>query len=492
MTDAHPTQPSLGRSLPWLGVGTAARVTFQAVLPLALVRLLHLGPYGAWEICYTCVAVLTPLATLGLRNAYIQYLSGETDAQRRGAEFRAVAIATGVGASLITLMALAATPWVARVLLDGDPAYRRVLQLSLLMIPPGALSTVALGYWQADHAFKRYGIRTVLTVLADATALGLALATGPTLLRVVTALLIARTVVGLGLVAEVWRAAPARRVAFHVVPPYILYGTPMVAAGMLLWLTKLGDRFILAAYRPIEDVGMYALLFNIAALAMLPVLPLHAYAYPAFATLARAEDTAGFRAAVTDALLLFHTLAIPITCGVALLTRPVLPLLGAEAPGGALLPTLMAYLLCGSYVYSIISVVRYVTATRSSTSRLALINLAATAANIGANFVLIPRWGMLGAGVATAGSMSMLLALLLLDLRAHLTVRDVFPLRDLAAPLAAAGAMSYAVVLLRPHTATWWSLVGIVGLGAAVYACGLLAISPAMRARARAYRRAAP
>jgi len=283
------------------------------------------------------------------------------------------------------------------------------------------------------------------------------------------------------MIGMILRGFPRGRMDFSVIRPFLAFGLPLLAANLLLWLIKLADRFVLADARPLEEVGVYALLFNVANVVFMVALPFQAFIYPSLAKAHGEDDEAAFAHTARRCFEAYHMLALPAGVGVCLLLTPLLRLLHVDVDSAVMVYVVLLLLLGSKYAYSIVSLLKFISAVRGRSQRLVVLSALGVAINIGLNLLLTPRYGMLGAGIASCVSISALLGSIVYDLhQIRLPLRHILS-GGLIPVVGACGAMALAVYPLRGLAGTWIGLLVPVAVGGAVYGAVLYAAAPEVR-----------
>jgi O-antigen/teichoic acid export membrane protein len=330
----------------------------------------------------------------------------KTEAERRALATTVSLFAAGVGAVLLAAVGAGARPlgawlfgstpvptsWV--VLVAGDVAVGTLafVPLALLRIQdrPGLFSTFSA---------TRHTVNILLKVTLVTAGWGVA--------GILWSDLLATAVFSLALLPILVRnAAPAFSPA--LLAQALRFGVPKVPHGLLLQVQNLADRKILDLFVTRGEVGLYQMGYNFgqgvkfATSAFEPAWGPFVYAQlrdpAAKRTLARVS---------TDVFAFFAgaTLAVAVLGGDLLgLLTPRNPAFRAAAP---VIPVVaLAYLLHGVFLLTSIGI-----GIEKKARYYPVVTGAAAAANVAANFALIPRLGMMGAAWATVLSYAVMAAL---------------------------------------------------------------------------------
>ena len=175
------------------------------------------------------------------------------------------------------------------------------------------------------------------------------------------------------------------------------FGMPLVPSALALWAINFIDRWFVAYYKGQGEVGVYSVAVRIAS-AVVFVLLAFRTAWPAFAY-SITEDHDAKRA---YAFVLTYVLLVTCWLSAALgLLAPWLVHLLARNPGFQRAAEAVGLLAFSAAVYAGYTVLAIGSGRARRTQLNWVISALAAAVNIGLNVLLIPRYGMIGAAIAT-------------------------------------------------------------------------------------------
>jgi O-antigen/teichoic acid export membrane protein len=188
------------------------------------------------------------------------------------------------------------------------------------------------------------------------------------------------------------------------------FGLPLMAAGLAMWVTNFGDRFMLrkllhGSYA-LHQLGQYSIAYKITS-AMVLVFTAFQIAWPAFAYSIEDEEEA--KRAYSYVLTYLMFVAAWAAVALSLFAPWIVHLLGRQPgywPGARAVPPLVYF--CVFYAGFIVVTIAI------GRTRQTQFNWIATAGaailNFSLNFWLIPAYGMLGAAYATLAAYILLMA----------------------------------------------------------------------------------
>jgi O-antigen/teichoic acid export membrane protein len=177
------------------------------------------------------------------------------------------------------------------------------------------------------------------------------------------------------------------------------FGMPLVPSALFLWLTNFSDRFFLVKLADTTEVGLYSVGVRIAS-AMVLLLTAFRNAWPAFAYSIEDEDEA--RRTYGYVLTYLVALTTWVAVALGLLSPWLVDWLAAPSFAEAsrvVAPLAFAAVAFGAYIVVAIGIGR----TRRTQFNW-VVTGAAALVNVALNLALIPRYGMMGAAIATVAA----------------------------------------------------------------------------------------
>jgi O-antigen/teichoic acid export membrane protein len=367
-----------------------------------LTRLLSRPEYGLVNLMFSTVTILAVVGGMGFGEATVR-LYGER--RRDGAQaVRAVADAMLGGALVVGLLAAAVTALVA-TWAPGDLSanYVRCLGLGSVLVLIRIVSGVLYQIYRAQERAVAYAsIMVVARYATMAGAVALLLFHERTAFAVLTATVVVEAVaVVVRCVDLATRGSVSRpRLPRTILTGAIKYGAPLAIAGAAQLFLSYGDRLVIERMLGLDAVATYSVAYDVADRlgdsllfpAQLAVVPI---VFRLWAEQGR-EATAEF---VSRVLTYMIAILIPVAALYLIFSREVIVLLASAKYEES--ATLTPYLLPGVLLASLNFIVVVGHTIQKSTGRLAM-NVAAVAVlNMALNLLLIPRWQLAGAAVAS-------------------------------------------------------------------------------------------
>ena len=388
--------------------GLVSRVLAILLLPL-YTRYLSPSDYGAIETLVAASAVLVTLLRAGISSAFFRfYFDAEDDTGRtrvvRTAFWFTMTMST---AALIAGLAVAG-PISQLLFSSGDRA--------------GLVRAAFIGLWaqmnfeQITSLFRveerslQFAVASISNVLITIVmTIVLVVGFGQHALGVIVGNFIGTLTVYLVLLAY-RRYQLGLEFDRRLLREMNRFGLPLVPAAIFLWGINFSDRLFLVRYVGQDEVGLYSIGVRLASAIVFLQFAFRT-AWPAFAYSIKSDDEAKQTYAWVLTYLVLITCWISLALGVLspwlarLLTKP-------EFYGGARVVSLLAFAGVAFTAYTVVAI--GVGRARKTQFNWVVTGVAA-ALNIGMNFVLVPRYGMIGAAISTAAAYSAMFVLMTLN-----------------------------------------------------------------------------
>ena len=388
---------------------------FMAVLLLPVyTRYISPAGYGVVELLANGVILISILVRFGMIESFLRFYFSDEDQGRREALARRAAgflLATTTVVSLV--LAGAAAPLSKIVLGHQDVTIFRIAVLGLW-----AFTNLELAYalLRVEERLRAYATASLINVgLTIAASVVLVVGLGKGARGLLLGNYGASTVVLLGLWWTMRGRLLERRPGAEGHGILLRFGLPTVPAEASVYALSIVDRYYIYHHRSPALAGLYSIAVKLAG-AVAFIVRAFQYAWPPLAYSVRDDaQAARLYGLVTTYYLLVSGLVV---AGLALLGRWVVRVLAAPAFFGAYraLPWVaLGWALYGLWVVFLVIAGRARVTTRNFPAA-----LAGLVANVILLLVLVPAWGIAGAGVALCGAYVVMIGVM------HLLTRRAF------------------------------------------------------------------
>ena len=439
---------------------------FIAVLLLPVyTRFISTAGYGVVELLGNGVILISILVRFGMIESFLRYYYSDADQERRDAlARRAIGFLLVTTTAVSIMLAVFAAPLSRVVLGYRDPAIFRIAVLGLW-----AFTNLEMAYalLRVDERLRAYATATLINVaLTIAASVVLVVVLGQGAKGLLLGNYGASTVVLLG----VWwtmrdRLRPRKSDAVETHGVLFRFGLPTVPAEASVYALSIIDRYYIFHHgvNGPGQAGLYSIAVKLAG-AVAFIVRAFQYAWPPLAYSVRDDaEAARLYGLVTTYYLLVSGLVV---AGLALLGRWVLRLLAAPSFFDAY--KALPWVALGWAMYGLWVVFLVIAGRAKVTTRNFPAALAGLVVNVVLLLVLVPAWGIAGAGVALCGAYVVMIAVMhMLTRRAFAASFEWLRLVQLTVVL---GGMSVAGDLLLPTH----GLVGLVSRAAVLAAMPLV------------------
>lgn len=367
-------------------------------LPI-LARVFTQGQYGVIELGTAMLTVALALTDAGLTAAALRSFydhTAEEELQRRTVMLTGFVATTAIAfAAAVVLLVLRddVSRWIF-----GTPDESQLVVVIAASIP-------AVNTWRYVSEVMRVRLQAFHYLITAVIA-----AVTTTTLSIVGVLALDWRVDGVffaGLVGSLIAAAYgltvvrqglAGRFSWEQLNPMLRFGLPLVPSALAAWALALVDRIILSRLGSLDEVGQYAIANRLASLLLIG-LTAFLFALTPFLLSIYSEHPEQEKAARARTLTYLTFILTLVGLVLTLFARELIDVI---APKFDEAYKAVGPLMLGMVGYGLVSVLTTGFAIARKTGRLALLTVSAAALNIGLNFALIPRWGIVAASVATA------------------------------------------------------------------------------------------
>lgn len=380
----------------------AAKAIGFVMIPI-YTRCLTPADYGTIELLYRATDVVTLVAAMGLAPAVMRFYFEYKDRRDRN-EVVSSGLVMMLAVGVLMTLIISVYQQDFSYLVFGHHRYGQLVQLALISMVFELVTMVPLSYIQAEQ--RPY------------------LFTGVSLGKLLVGLVMNIWLIvylKMGVMGVAWSAAVSGALSTAVIMPIVVkqtafnfslpksmemfkYGLPLIPAQLGMFVLSFSDRFILDRYSGVSEVGIYSLGYKFGMLISLLVSEPFLRAWLPYALSVADEDI--HKRVYPDTLRHFTTAAVGFTLVVSLMGRDAVRILAAPAFHSA---------------YLVIPVIAFAHMVRSLAFQLEIGILiskrtiyrvltigSSVIVDVGLCFILIPRYGAMGAAWATAAAFTSL------------------------------------------------------------------------------------
>lgn len=381
-----------------LSVATSAAVQLRniALLPV-LTQQLDVAAFGAWSQVLALVELSVEMALLSLNSSVMRFLGGGSTREELGEGLASalvlVAIASGGTAAAMYL----SSEWLAHSFFHADRTF--LLHLGALLIPITALERVLVSFFRARLRILSYSLFTLAEALGYVAGGVVMVQLGFGVNGVVAGLIGVRLLLVLVAFATLLPGVSLSLPRRTTIRAYLEFGLPLTLVSGFTWVTGLADRYVIGYFMGEEAVGIYSVSYTLGMVSTALFSPVFVVLIPTLVHLWEADEREALLGHLNHSLRYGVALSLPAVAGLASLARPVVTTVSSEQYYAGWL--VVAVVGAGLLVRMLSALPEQIVALLKRTRVTSAIFALAALFNLGANFALIPLFGIDGAAVAT-------------------------------------------------------------------------------------------
>lgn len=388
--------------------GTVLELAISFLAQLLIAR--YLGPinYGAVSIGLKVMTAGSIVVLIGLDSGIGRYLPRyDTPAERRGVLLSAFQLALPV-AALVAGVVFVSADWIATAVFH-DASITPVLRVFSIALPFAAFVRLTVGSVQGmQQSFPKVVIQQFTIPIVRFLLIAGVLAFGLGAVAAAWAYGIAYVVAGVLGLYYLHRHTPL----FERTEPVLMrrellaFSAPLMITAAMLQILSHIDTFFLGYFASTRAVGIYNVVYPLAQLLTVVLSAFGFMIMPAISSLDADESAGEMRRTYQVAAKWVLLATLPVFLVVALFPEMVIKLtFGREYVPGALA---LSVLSVGFFTHAIVGPNGNTLTSVGRTRVIMYDNVAVAVANVALNLLLIPRYGLLGAAIATSLSYGLL------------------------------------------------------------------------------------
>jgi O-antigen/teichoic acid export membrane protein len=387
------------------GLGDISRRLVGFVLIPIYTKYLSPGEYGIFQLSMTFISFGSLLYLLGVNTAFFRFYLDNKDEKERKRTFTTSFLFIFAVDVALTIPLVLARGWISN-LLFGSPGHGLVVVLAGVALIAQSLETFPVLILRADNRSLFY---LVMVIVQLATTLS---SSAYFIVRAGMASEGALLGVVLGYVAIFLMFLPTAvaklipSFSWKLVRDLLSFGMPFVPSMLALTAVNISDQYVIRYFRGIEETGLYALGYKIGMTVNLFVSAFRMAYVPFLFQIAKAPDA---RERYSRAFTYFSSVLILATLLLCLGLDEIYELTvdpKFQASKSIVPVVAFSYVFFGIHTVSIVGIY-----LKERTSLMPLICGASAVCNVGANILLVPRYGMHAAAWTTFASFTLMAAL---------------------------------------------------------------------------------
>lgn len=361
----------------------------------------HFGAlnYGVWAQVGVLMSTIAPLAILGTDSAVLRVLPGlPLKEQKRS--YSAWLIALFIITSLLCGSLYFFKRPITETFFGNSQEYMRFLPLVAATLFVNIFLNSTRNWFRIQNNAKVYAAISIAQSVLGLVAVIIMLVGKKSVYELVIYNIIVDLLIVLALLIKITREFGWSIPDYSALSSLYKFGLPLVPTGYAMWALNYLDRVFLVKYSTMEEIGVYSLVFGLGYIVIQTLINPIWLMYPSNASASYDKgDMAGLQKLFSYSAGLVLALGVPSVAGLLVLGKPIITILAtSEFIAGAPLIALIT----GGYLFLMVASFFDVSLGLVHRQYLCTVSMAcACGINIILNFMLIPRFTILGAAAAT-------------------------------------------------------------------------------------------
>lgn len=359
-----------------------------------------LGPanYGIWSQVKLTLVLIGPLALFGLDSALIRFLTGKEDKNELSKGYCTILCTITILSIAMSVLLFILANQLSQLLLQTTAAAPYFQFSSILLFLRGIYGVIRSPLRFKERYFSFSSTNVILSFL-NIGFVAYFVFKGYGLFGAILGFIIAQTILivyAFILTKKTYKFTYPR---ISKLKKYLSYGLPLTFVPFLRWAFQVGDQYILGYFYGAEIVGIYATVYSLAYLLRTMATPVLVILTTSLTKAYVQKDFKAYNTYFKYSYKYIMLIVIPAAFGISILARPVLLSMSSKEfiAGQNILPILSFGLLLFTFFPLAATLLRL--EKKTTTVRNMFFTLAS--ANILLNLILIPRYDLIGAAIAT-------------------------------------------------------------------------------------------
>jgi O-antigen/teichoic acid export membrane protein len=370
-------------------------------LPL-ITKTLGVNDYGVWTQFQAVISLILAFAGLGLPYALNRFLAVKKEKIEIQDEFWSLFLVVTVLTIIISLIFIACASFIADMFFEKATDIVILIGLVVFIV---SLSNVFLNLFRSFRQMKTYATFSIINAYGQVGLIAILVLNGFGIWGMIGAYLVVNLAILIALFIKVTKQIGIAKPHFSKIKEYFIFGLPTVPANVASWVVFSSDRFIISHFLGVSAVGIYSAAYGLGSLPII-ILAIMGFVLPSTLSKLYEENKRYELKIILSYSLKYSTmLAIPFCLGIAVLSEPILNILSTSkiATQGQII---LVFESLNSFILIFGGIISHILVVVKNTKIIGISWLFGAIANFCLNFIMVPRFGLLGAAISTLLSYS--------------------------------------------------------------------------------------
>ena len=358
--------------------------------------------YGVWSQVNLIASLLVPLMVLGTGSAIIKYLPGIEENEKKSF-FNTWILSIILLALLFSSNLYVFREELANYFFQATENYVNFIILSILNIFINLLLMAFRNWYRIEDNAKGLSTITISQAVMNLLTIFVVLYFDLGIYNLVLLSILANAIVVIVPIYEYIKKLDNLNISFKKYKKLLKFGIVVLPATYSMWGLNVMDRIFLTSYTTLENIGIYTLMYTLGytviTIAVQPLWIMYPSKIASLYNTNKKEEIQKLFERVAGTMLFF---TIPIIFGLYFLSGHIVQILSTDEflSGSDIIPIITLGYLFHMTASFYISYLNIISKQKQATSTY----IFALFSNLILNFLLIPKYGIYGAAVATMSS----------------------------------------------------------------------------------------
>jgi len=467
---------SIRRVVGDMGVIGISKIIISAkgiiLLPI-LTRYLGAEGYGLWVQAIATMSILLPLMVLGLPYSMTRIFPSRDNISEISKDFYSISFLVLIASAIVSIFLLFFPGLLADAIFEGEILVVRIVALIIFVY---SSNNLMMNVFRAFREMKKFSIFNIGYEIGEIALAALLVILGYGLIGALLSILIVRGILFLILLFLLSRRLKFSFPELSRTKEYLSFGVPTIPSNLSHWVVSTSDRYLIGIFLSATYVGYYHPGYSIGHLVPFMIASIYGLVLPP--TLSEYYEKGNIKEmeqVLALSLKYFFTMSIPFFFGILLLYEPIVQLLTGDtviASEGGIIAVYSAFT---GLIYGVGVLFSQILVIKKRTKIIGIKWTIAGIVNFGANLILIPMLGIIGAAITTVAAYSIATALTLyFSLADEDDIKLDFDFGSYGKMILSSSIMALSIFLIRQHILT--NIFVLMSLGIIIYFSVLFSI----------------
>ncbi|MGM0405329.1 MAG: oligosaccharide flippase family protein [Thermoplasmatota archaeon] len=373
------------------------------LLPI-LTRYLGAEGYGLWVQAMATFSVVLPLMVMGLPYSMTRIFASRENIEEISKDFFSISFIVFLTSLIVSGVLLLFPQFLADAIFEGKTLIVRIVAVTLFVY---STSNLMINVFRAFREMKKFSVLNVSWKLGEIALAALLVVLGYGLIGALLGLLIVRSILFLVLISLMLRKFTFSLPDISRTKEYLSFGVPTIPSNLSHWIVSSSDRFLIGIFLSATYVGYYNPGYSIGHLVPFLIVGVFGLVLPpTLSEYYEQGEISDLEQVLSLSLKYFFIISIPFSFGILLLNEPILLFLTGDAQIASEGGIIAVYTAFTGLIYGVGMLLSQILVLKKKTKIIGLKWTIAAVVNIGANIILIPILGIIGAAITTIAAYS--------------------------------------------------------------------------------------